>query len=838
MNQQTEEVIMERPSKEQGITLISLVVTIIILLILAGVTIGLISGSDGILGRATASVDKTHMESAKEQVTLKIGEYQSEFYEGKYVTQEIDNASQQGDWIFENYGRQTLQVKDYEFIINLPEGLEKADSENPYIVTINKNRKLLGKVTGTLSVDGILKWDENWVADGSSGEENKPDQGGDKTEEGDKNQYKITYYKNDGTDQKQEQTIAIGTQTTLTLDQFTRAGYELEGWYVNAECTGEKITTTNTNIILYAKWIEKATLESLGSITVGGITYENGFEIWNKRQLENFRDRVNAGEKFENCLFMQKADLNLYGVNWTAIGTETNYFAGSYDGENHKIAQVKVENNNTAQGLFGYVKGAILENLILEDGVISAGNKVGGLVGHAKDSEIRNIRNNSTWAIANSTYSEKLTYTQTLQRTELIEETFSLCSVGGICGVLENSNITDCTIPSYTAVTVRGCEGGRAIGGIVGYAKSSKSTTIQSCLNRSSLYSYQEVGGIVGLTNGAVTISDCANEARIEAKGYNCGGIVGATIGGAIRNCRNGNRVTAPIQVGGIAGAVVSSSIRDDVLVEACKNTGEVICSGVGIDDRHYINGVMQTDPMMYVGGIIGLCNNTTILKCYNQATISGGDNATRDANAIGGICGEIRDGKIEECYNQGNVRGTKHGMCMGGIVGIGYYYAMISNCYNAGLISGLDSVGGIIGWGGAANIRYCYNRGSVQGYRRSIGGVAGYLISLFGPSSPYTQNYLYYCYNVGRVTAMKNDTQYVGTVCGYFDYYDIDYIYTMDKSIDAQWGFIGHFKSGTNIQLYTSKNEIISAMLSRFGNKFKSDSDNRNDGYPILSWQ
>ena len=160
MNQQTEEVIMERPSKEQGITLISLVVTIIILLILAGVTIGLISGSDGILGRATASVDKTHMESAKEQVTRKIGEYQSEFYEGKYVTQEIDNASQQGDWIFENYGRQTLQVKDYEFIINLPEGLEKADSENPYIVTINKNRKLLGKVTGTLSVDGILKWDE------------------------------------------------------------------------------------------------------------------------------------------------------------------------------------------------------------------------------------------------------------------------------------------------------------------------------------------------------------------------------------------------------------------------------------------------------------------------------------------------------------------------------------------------------------------------------------------------------------------------------------------------------------------------------------------------------
>lgn len=111
------------------------------------------------------------MESAKEQVTLKIGEYQQEFYEGKYVNQEIDNASEQGDWIFENYGKQTLQVKDYEFTITLPEGVEKADKEHPYVVTIKKNNRLPGKVTGTLSVDGILEWDENFVAD--SGSENE-----------------------------------------------------------------------------------------------------------------------------------------------------------------------------------------------------------------------------------------------------------------------------------------------------------------------------------------------------------------------------------------------------------------------------------------------------------------------------------------------------------------------------------------------------------------------------------------------------------------------------------------------------------------------------------------
>lgn len=59
----------------------------------------------------------------------------------------------------------TLKVKDYEFTITLPEGLEKADKEHPYIVTIKKNRRLLGEVKGTLSVDGILEWDTNFIAD-------------------------------------------------------------------------------------------------------------------------------------------------------------------------------------------------------------------------------------------------------------------------------------------------------------------------------------------------------------------------------------------------------------------------------------------------------------------------------------------------------------------------------------------------------------------------------------------------------------------------------------------------------------------------------------------------
>ena len=68
-----------------GITLVALVVTIIVLLILAGVSLNLVSGSNGILGRATNAVDKNRLAGIKEDVELAMAQMQSEYYEAKYV---------------------------------------------------------------------------------------------------------------------------------------------------------------------------------------------------------------------------------------------------------------------------------------------------------------------------------------------------------------------------------------------------------------------------------------------------------------------------------------------------------------------------------------------------------------------------------------------------------------------------------------------------------------------------------------------------------------------------------------------------------------------------------
>ncbi len=53
-----------KPNKEKGITLIALVITIIVLLILAGVAIATLTGDNGVLTKAVSAKEKT--ETARE----------------------------------------------------------------------------------------------------------------------------------------------------------------------------------------------------------------------------------------------------------------------------------------------------------------------------------------------------------------------------------------------------------------------------------------------------------------------------------------------------------------------------------------------------------------------------------------------------------------------------------------------------------------------------------------------------------------------------------------------------------------------------------------------------
>ena len=63
--------------QEKGITLIALVITIIILLILAGISIAMLTGENGLLTKASEASEKYKIEAAREKILLAILSYQA-----------------------------------------------------------------------------------------------------------------------------------------------------------------------------------------------------------------------------------------------------------------------------------------------------------------------------------------------------------------------------------------------------------------------------------------------------------------------------------------------------------------------------------------------------------------------------------------------------------------------------------------------------------------------------------------------------------------------------------------------------------------------------------------
>lgn len=134
--------------ENSGITLIALVLTIIILLILAGVAISMIAGNEGILTRAEIAVNKTNFASAKEQGELMVAEFAADYYEMRFANREKDSHN----------------IKIVDYIVSKI-GTGKSSSNGEFTVTVaGKTVTVEGhngytKVTGTLNEKGKIVWD-------------------------------------------------------------------------------------------------------------------------------------------------------------------------------------------------------------------------------------------------------------------------------------------------------------------------------------------------------------------------------------------------------------------------------------------------------------------------------------------------------------------------------------------------------------------------------------------------------------------------------------------------------------------------------------------------------
>ena len=130
--------------RNRGITLIALVITIIILLILAGVTINSILGNNSLLVKVKQAKEKYNQSVARERLELVLFTMQAEkvsnleYNENEYLTSKIEENDMKvtGDFVI---------VDGWEFEINrsVPQIVSEGDKEED----IENNEGLIGKVS-------------------------------------------------------------------------------------------------------------------------------------------------------------------------------------------------------------------------------------------------------------------------------------------------------------------------------------------------------------------------------------------------------------------------------------------------------------------------------------------------------------------------------------------------------------------------------------------------------------------------------------------------------------------------------------------------------------------
>ena len=108
--------------KAHGITLIALVITIIVLLILAGVTIAALSGPNGILSNADKAKEQTAESGAREKISIAVtGSYdKTGRFDSEKFKEEIQNMG--GTVVAEDDSTLTVEMDGYEAVIDKETG--------------------------------------------------------------------------------------------------------------------------------------------------------------------------------------------------------------------------------------------------------------------------------------------------------------------------------------------------------------------------------------------------------------------------------------------------------------------------------------------------------------------------------------------------------------------------------------------------------------------------------------------------------------------------------------------------------------------------------------------
>ena len=444
--------------KQNGITLIALVVTIIVLIILAGVSIAMLVGDNGIITQAQRADELTTQAQQKEAIELAIASVQAQgTLELDKTKLEIALQSQFGDTSYsltENGdGSFRLQIAERSYYIDstgevITEenmiAIGSAEELKSFRDDVNNGNSYEGKyvyLTGNITLDSSEQW--------------KP----------------IGLYSNDSPTPDDENNKPFS-------GIFDGKGYEVNGIYIN---------TANKVQGLFGL-VESGKITNLGigennSITGGIATTGLVGYIYNGSEVVNCYNKANIKAQNNN-------GAGVVGVAYINCSITDCYNEGDIIG-----------NNDIVGGIVGYTDNHIIIQNCYNIGIINSQGEAGGVVGHAG----RNVSINNSYNKGNITGKSEVggICGNIVSTTSKVSKSYNIgnvkatggneesgnSNVGGILGLNSGGNIEN----SYNTGTIIGVYNN--IGGIAGLNRGK----IENCYNIGQLSgSVENKGGITG----------------------------------------------------------------------------------------------------------------------------------------------------------------------------------------------------------------------------------------------------------------------------------------------------------------------------------------------------
>ena len=615
---------------------------------------------------------------------------------------------------------------------------------------------------------------------------------------------------------------------------------------------------------------------AVSSFGGGKGTEDEPYIIATAKQFARLTLNVANGNSYAGKYFKLTSDIDLASRQWTPVGSASTPFAGTFDGQFHKISNLYISQNTTTYtGLFGYNTGTI-KNLIISSGNVT-GYRYTGAVAGFNSGLIRNCENAST----------------------------------------VNGNAFTAGIVGHNTGTVSGCSnsanvfGTEYTSGIVAYNYTGTTTDIEykgeiaDCYNTGYISGVSYSGGIAGALMG---------EGGSLKNAYNSGTVVGRTNSGAIAGYNNRAIVSnchylEGSAVDGIGNSKegteskTSTMLKSEYFTTLLNNdrlwsrnsavNGGYPCfkwqnPSEEYDDTEiktvtYIkpsegfavgNGSAQNPYLISSAGELeylarSVCAGNSyegkyfVLDANIQLNANGtehvstpiGDGDTAFKGDLDGaghyIKGlyqpfEDQNGDLAEANGErymhiglfGNNAGNIYDLAVVDASVSGFYYVgilaaqnsgVIERCYTTGELSGNMSTGGIAGQN-SGTINNCYNTAKVKGMY-DAGGIAG----------ENAGGTVYSCYNTGTITGTSRDSNGISAIAGRSVNGNVENCYYYRNT--AQQGVTGdrddtvmrtaaQFLSSKMVRLLNDEDE-----MTGLGNDVWTVVEGVNINYPTLPW-